>query len=253
VTKENTIANESHLSPPPFPLNALGDLETLTSPDSGVTRYDYDAGGNRISEVDGQNRTTRYAYDALDRLTRIDYPGTALDVTLVYDEAGRRNGIGRLTRLIDGSGVTTFDYDGQGRLVAQRTRRAGIQQDLAFAYDGAGRLTALTYPSGRTVEYRRDSVSGRVTGVTLVQVGGAHAGERHHLCALWAADRSDPGKRHCAGQDPRSESSGCQPDIRWRCVARLPVRLGGQHRADRRPPGCRRRPGLCRKVQKRGR
>jgi RHS repeat-associated protein len=78
-----------------------------------------------------------------------------------------------LTRLIDGSGVTTFDYDGQGRLVAQRTRRAGIQQDLAFAYDGAGRLTALTYPSGRTVEYRRDSVSGRVTGVTLVQAGGA--------------------------------------------------------------------------------
>jgi YD repeat-containing protein len=67
------------------------------SPDTGTTSARYDAAGNRLSATDARGVTAHYAYDALNRLTVIDYPGTAEDLRFLYD-AQSTAGIGRLTR-----------------------------------------------------------------------------------------------------------------------------------------------------------
>lgn len=65
------------------------------------------------SRTDANGNTVLYAYDALNRPTKKDYP-TGVDVTYVYDEVAYPNAIGRLTRVMDGSGQKEYFYDRKG-------------------------------------------------------------------------------------------------------------------------------------------
>ena len=51
--------------------------------DTPVTNYQYDANGNIVSESNSLGETTGYAYDRLDRISRIDQP--------MRDSDGRTN------------------------------------------------------------------------------------------------------------------------------------------------------------------
>jgi RHS repeat-associated protein len=82
-----------------------------------------------------------------------------------YDNSAVPNGLGRLTRVTDGSAETAFDqYDTRGRLL-QTTKEIDALGDgenitsavTAFAYDDADHITRLTYPDGEEVEYQYDS------------------------------------------------------------------------------------------------
>jgi len=53
---------------------------------------------------DARGITATYGYDALNRLTSIQYPVTAEDVSYSYDQGA--NGVGRLTGIADASGTT---------------------------------------------------------------------------------------------------------------------------------------------------
>ncbi|MHB1036579.1 MAG: golvesin C-terminal-like domain-containing protein [Pirellulales bacterium] len=84
----------------------------------------YDWAGNVASTTDALDRTTTYTYDALNRLTRIHQPdadgltGTVGDDPItdyVYGNDGQVKE--QRVRGIDGSRVTTFEYDNLGRLV----------------------------------------------------------------------------------------------------------------------------------------
>ena len=78
----------------------LGNLLSETSPDRGVTTYSYDPAGNVVGMKDARNLTVGYTYDALNRLTRVDYPGSDEDITYTYDSAtGCSAGFGRLCRV----------------------------------------------------------------------------------------------------------------------------------------------------------
>ena len=125
-------------------------LFRLTSPAGRVWTYSYDPNGNRTQMVDangnatpqvGDGQTT-YGYDALNRLTSINYSDATPDVSFQYDGDGNR------TRMTDGSGQETYGYDALNRLTSV-SRGANT---FLYTYDLVN-LTQVRYPDLTTVAY----------------------------------------------------------------------------------------------------
>ncbi|WP_221899371.1 RHS repeat-associated core domain-containing protein [Xanthomonas sp. GW] len=160
-----------------YAYNGLGDLATLTSPDTGVTTYTYDSAGNRATQTDARNIKTTYSYDALNRLTKVAYPTTSLNVSYTYDvsqttcASGETYAVGRLARMQDGSGSTDYCYDRFGDLVRKVQTTNGKVFVLRYAYTKAGQLSRLTYPDGAAVDYVRNA-QGQTTEVGVTPAGG---------------------------------------------------------------------------------
>ncbi len=163
-----------------YTYNALGDLLVETSPDRGEIEYQYDSAGNPRKKIFDRTGTdsavVEYRYDALNRLTAIDYAGNDIDVAFHYDETpaeGRAYGIGRLTGMDDATGSTGYDYDILGRLTTKtHTALDGTETVLRYGYDAADRVISITYPSSYTVVYHRNTL-GEVESITLGKEGEA--------------------------------------------------------------------------------
>ena len=137
-----------------YTYNGLGDLVREDSADRGITTYVYDTAGNLITRTDARGVVETSSYDALNRPIGRTYktiagiPDTS-PLTWHYDEG--TYGIGRLTRMQDESGTTTYQYDQYGRLLSQMQTTLGndnATHTLSYQYDHAGRFTQMTYPSG---------------------------------------------------------------------------------------------------------
>jgi len=87
----------------------------------------------------GLSETTRFGYDPLDRLVRIDDPQSNR-WTYVYDSLGRR-----LEAHDPDLGRWTYAYDAAGRLIGQTDAR-GLRTELT--YDGLGRVRTKTTAAG---------------------------------------------------------------------------------------------------------
>ncbi|MCL1633388.1 DUF6531 domain-containing protein [Luteimonas sp. SX5] len=161
-----------------YTYNGFSDLTQLSSPDTGVTTYTYDSAGNRKTQTDARNITATYSYDALNRLTGIAYPTSSLNVTYAYDTvnasciAGETFAIGRMTKMIDGSGNTQYCYDRFGNVTRKRQTTNSQAFELRYAYTKAGQLQAITYPDGTVVDYARNG-QGRTTEIGVTRSGGA--------------------------------------------------------------------------------
>lgn len=154
-----TVYPGAQATPPTAPLT-LGTADTITYPS-------YDADGNLLARVDGNNVTTTYAYnDPESRLTDITYPaGTLSAVHYTYDAYGRHNA------LTDGTGSQTYTYDDDSGLTSKTVTYTGLpSQTLTYAqwpngsrramttslgnfnynYDAAGHMTSLTNPYNET-------------------------------------------------------------------------------------------------------
>lgn len=160
-----------------YTYNGLGDLTQLASPDTGTTLYTYDSGGNRRTQTDARNQTSTYGYDVLNRLTRITYATSGLNVGYVYDAnqaactaASEKFSKGRLTRLNDASGSTQYCYNRFGNLVRKVQITNGIALTVRYAYTLAGQLRTVTYPDGAKVTYTRNA-QGRITQATAKPAG----------------------------------------------------------------------------------
>jgi YD repeat-containing protein len=138
-------------------------LVSVTTPLQQLWTYGYDANGNRTQIVDaignatpapGDGQTT-LAYDALNRLTGIDYSDATPDVGFTYDGNGNR------TQMTDGQGTETYVYDPLDRLESI-TRGANA---FSYGYDAAGNVTRRTYPDGTVVDYAYDDDT-RLASVT---------------------------------------------------------------------------------------
>src|SRR5438309_1476180 len=139
----------------------------------------------RISLVIGSrrtlNRTTNYAYNALDHLTSIDNAGQVR--TMAYDGYGRLSSRttpeqGTMTYLyyaddttyatIDARGaVNVFTYDGRHQVTAINHGTPGgvaPMPDFTFGYDAAGNRTSMSDGLG-SVSYGYDQLS-RLTSET---------------------------------------------------------------------------------------
>ena len=98
---------------------------------------------------------TDYSYDLMDRLIGIDYADPDADVSFTYNE------VGNPLSMLDGSGTTTWTYDG---LYRPATITNPFGQVVGYAHDAAGNRTGTTYPDGKTVTYAYDSAQ-RLTQV----------------------------------------------------------------------------------------
>jgi YD repeat-containing protein len=132
-----------------YVMNGHGELLGESSPDTGATAFTYDAAGNVRTKLDARGVLATYSYDALNRLTRIEYG----DETVVNEYDGCPNGVGRLCRISDKTGTTTYGYDVWGRVISKAQAVAGLTQTISYGYNSAGQLATVTLPSGRKVTY----------------------------------------------------------------------------------------------------
>ncbi len=139
-----------------------------TADEAILERNSYDGNGNKTSATDAEGKTTRFAYDAANRLSaRTDGFGTddAATTTYAYDTAGnlteerdaRAAALGEpwsvkktyddLNRLLtetDGEGdITRYGYDPEGNRTSVQTPKGPT---TAYAYDELGKLITVTQP-----------------------------------------------------------------------------------------------------------
>jgi YD repeat-containing protein len=152
--------------------DGLGNLDQQTSPDTGATGYTYDAAGNVLTRTDAKGQVATYSYDALNRLTGIVYTGGAASQSVSYQYDQGTNGIGHLTKIVDGTGSTDYTYDVHGRLTSQTRQPATSTTPYVtvYGYDAQGRLSSITYPSGRAVNYTFDGM-GRISQIATTYEG----------------------------------------------------------------------------------
>jgi RHS repeat-associated protein len=106
-----------------------------------------------------------YGYDVLNRLSSISYNDGTPALSFTYGGAGAASfGAGRLIATTDGVGSQSYQYNNMG-LVTQITRSmSGSSYVVRYSYNPAGQIATVTYPSGRVVNERYDSM-GRLTQV----------------------------------------------------------------------------------------
>jgi RHS repeat-associated protein len=89
--------------------------------------------------------------------------------SFTYDEG--TYGKGRLTRINDATGQTTFTYNADGQLAQQVHTIYGASYTTAWTYNAAGQLTGMSYPSGLALGYGYDGY-GRLSSLSS-NLGGA--------------------------------------------------------------------------------
>ncbi len=136
-------------------------------PEAGATVMDYDAAGNvqwyasglaltstsscdTIAGRDSGQKTTHY-YDAMNRLTLTDYPGSAVDISYAYE------GDGLLKQITAGPSTWKYSYNKRRLLMSERhedTYGGNVYPEtIGWSYDGLGNRASMTAPTGVTVDY----------------------------------------------------------------------------------------------------
>ena len=167
-----------------YTYDGMGNPTVINSPDSGTTAKTYDLAGNVTSSTDARGKKTTYAYDKLNRLTKVTF---ADKKTIAYQYDQGANGLGRLTKMTDPSGSTTWSYNQQARVTEKQQKNGSVLLTTTYTYYASGKLANITYPSGRILTHWYDQ-TGRlskidVDGQPLVQ-GITY--EPFGLASLWA-------------------------------------------------------------------
>ena len=154
-------------------VNALNRVSDESIGDSTRRRFTYDANGERVSQTNAYDETTRYGLDALRRIASI----TVLDRSNSGPTARRGfDAAGHVTRATDFGGVAT-DYvrDAQGRATSEISADIGSR---ATRYDALGLPATITDARGQTTTFERDAL-GRPTRIT--HADGQSASLRYDL------------------------------------------------------------------------
>ncbi|WP_298333495.1 RHS repeat-associated core domain-containing protein, partial [Asticcacaulis sp.] len=118
--------------------------------------YLYDANSNRTSKRVRDGREIQYTYDALNRLTLKDIPGTTTgDVYYGYDLLDQK--LYARFGSISGEGITNT-WDGHGRVMSSTNNMNGTSRTLEYKYDGNGNRTRITFPDGNYFSYEYDGL-----------------------------------------------------------------------------------------------
>jgi YD repeat-containing protein len=158
--------------------DGLGRKTSETTPEAGTVSYVYNNDGLVTSRTDARGVVTAYTYDGVSRLKTISYTTTGTSaaataaVEYFYDEGGAAaNAMGRLTRITDGAGTETYQYDLLGRVTQVTKTIGGTNYPTLYTYNLAGQVTSVTYPSTRQVSQTVDAI-GRLS--TLAPATGTN-------------------------------------------------------------------------------
>ncbi|WP_171040821.1 Ig-like domain-containing protein [Marinobacter alexandrii] len=156
--------------------NAMNRLVEEVQPNGAVLSYGYDAAGNRVQlevSTDDQTRSTRYEFDALNRLASV-YDGGG-ETTYTYDKVGNRGSVS-----YPNGNVTNYGYDALNRLVSLTTTdaSAAVVADYRYELDPTGRRTRVQeLHNGRSTTYDYDLLY-RLTSETVTDpLNGNHNAE----------------------------------------------------------------------------
>lgn len=135
----------------------------------------YNSHGLVENASDARGVSATFSYDALNRLTLIDYSDSTPDARYFYDSQTLPGGApsydhgftnGRLIAMTYGSDTSTagtyFGYDSMGRVKEQRQVTGSNTYSLSYTYNLAGLVATETYPSGRVLTQSYDN-AGRVS------------------------------------------------------------------------------------------
>jgi RHS repeat-associated protein len=137
--------------------NVLEQVTETSDPLKRTSAEGYDKAGNPIKVTDALTRTTTRKYDPANQLTEVTYSdGKTPTVKYEYNADGKR------TKLVDGTGATTYEYDQLSRLTKSEDGHKGV---VSYEYDLANQQTKITYPNGKAITRGFDN-AGRLTSVT---------------------------------------------------------------------------------------
>lgn len=144
-----------------YTYNGFGQVIRRVSPDTGTTSYGYDSAGRLSSQSLANGIVITYTWDAIGRMTSRTSGGET--EIFAYDEGV--NGKGRLTRISDATGQTSYEYGAAGELLRQVSTILGANYTTTWTYDAAGRLVGMGYPSGLNLSVGYDGY-GRVASLS---------------------------------------------------------------------------------------
>jgi RHS repeat-associated protein len=180
-----------------FGYDKTDNLTSVTDPRSYVFTYGFDALNRLIQTIDEESDVVSLTRNGVAAITAYQDP-RSLTTNYVRDgfsgiiqEASPdkgtwmyvRDGRGDVTQRTDPRGAVpsvadlpvadSRVLDTKGNVIhLSRTVSATPAFTSNYAYDLAGNVTSVTYPSGRIVNFQRDTL-GRITGVTTNQSSGA--------------------------------------------------------------------------------
>ncbi len=117
----------------------MGNLESFTNPNGGVTTYTYDKNQNVTSESVGDYYKVTYTYDAAGNVSSLTNSRGQV-TTYEYDKAGR------VIKQSDEAGTITYTYDANGNKIAVTETVSGnavTANTITRTYDKAGNLSSI--------------------------------------------------------------------------------------------------------------
>jgi RHS repeat-associated protein len=140
-----------------FDYDNVGNRVALQYSDGKLVTYAYDE-VNRLTRITDRNkRETVYSYDAADHVTNVQYPN-GVSRSFQYDAAGR------LTKVINASRTATLSsYEYLLDALGNRTRKIiNGQSVISYGYDALSRLVSVSVPA---TSYSYDAVGNMVNYV----------------------------------------------------------------------------------------
>ncbi|WOI53025.1 RHS repeat-associated core domain-containing protein [Parvularcula sp. LCG005] len=132
-------------------------------PETGDTAYLYDSAGQLTSYAEGQTPGTSclttlpgasavvLGYDAMGRVTDINYPGSTPDIAKTYSNTGYPSSINR------GGANWSYIRNTNDQLTRETLTIDGRTYETSYDYNGLKHLKSMTYPTGQVVEFAPDA------------------------------------------------------------------------------------------------
>ena len=164
-------------------------------PETGATLMGYDLAGNLAWSASGLSlssaatcdsgatsiaaRKIVRSYDVRNRLSTLSFPDRNGNQSWTYTKDGKPSTVTTSNDAGTTQAINTYTYNRRGLLTAETSSDSTLGiQSLGYAYDANGALSALTYPSGRLVDFAPNALGqptkagSYVSGVSYYANGG---------------------------------------------------------------------------------
>ncbi|WP_158961953.1 DUF6531 domain-containing protein [Myroides fluvii] len=130
-----------------FDLDAAGNVVQETGFDGVVKKYKRNAAGWITAVQRPANRWTKYEYNEMGQVIQVDYSDDQRE-SYTYEA-------GLLRQAVNSSGILSFRYDAQGKLVEENFEGQKVER----TYDDFGRCMSLKSSLGADFEFQYDACS----------------------------------------------------------------------------------------------